>query len=263
MTILRIDPAIELDTTRGRGYSHFLLDYGDGRDTLWQVFLRESGESWWCPNRDVLHPPCWSLGVRRAECSVGSSPTDPGTEGTDEEWTSEDEITERALVLANKRESDLWEHLQSLTVTHNLECEHSRHLMTTLQELQGELTKVRGALSHWERRYDEECQHSRNLSTLLEEAQRQVKMWRDRAGVDPATGLHEPPAETPGGVPQPAAPPAAPTLAAAPLAAAGGPLQPCSAAVEPAPAPTLTAAPPANWSHSGYRWVRDPDRDQS
>lgn len=257
MTILRIDPAIELDTTRGRGYSHFLLDYGDGRDTLWQVFLRESGESWWCPNRDVLHPPCWSLGVRRAECSVGSSPTDPGTEGTDEEWTSEDEITERALVLAAKRESDLWRRLS----------DEQANSAGTWEQLQN-LT----------RSYDEECQHSKNLSTLLEEAQRQVKVWRDRAGVNPATGLHEPPYETPGGVPQPAAPPAAPTLAAAPLAAAGGPLQPCSAAVEPAPAPTLTAAPPSlswwtepgaagyvKWSHSGYRWVRDPelDRDHS
>jgi len=62
--IIRIDPPIPLTTPRGPAYAHFLIDYGTEHDLLWQVFVKETGESWCIPNRDVRLDANWSLGVR-------------------------------------------------------------------------------------------------------------------------------------------------------------------------------------------------------
>lgn len=74
MTVTRLDPPIPLDTSRGPGFAHFLIDYGTEYDLLWQVFLKASGESWCISNRDVRLDRNWSMGIRMDSQSRSSAP---------------------------------------------------------------------------------------------------------------------------------------------------------------------------------------------
>ena len=51
--ILRLDPPIALETSRGPGWAHFLVDYSQEHNLFWIVFLDESGECWTFQNTDV------------------------------------------------------------------------------------------------------------------------------------------------------------------------------------------------------------------
>lgn len=51
--MLRLDPPIPLETPRGRGYAHVLLDYSQEHHLMWVVFLDESGECWTFENPEV------------------------------------------------------------------------------------------------------------------------------------------------------------------------------------------------------------------
>lgn len=51
--IIRIDPPIPLDTSRGSGLAHFLIDYGVEEDLVWVVFQDKTGECWSYRNRDI------------------------------------------------------------------------------------------------------------------------------------------------------------------------------------------------------------------
>lgn len=51
--ICRIDPPIPLNTSRGSGLAHFLIDYGAEHHLLWVVFLDSDGSCWTLPNTDI------------------------------------------------------------------------------------------------------------------------------------------------------------------------------------------------------------------
>lgn len=53
MTVLRIDPPLWLDTPRGGGLAHFLIDYGIEADLVWVCFQSDTGECWSYRNPDV------------------------------------------------------------------------------------------------------------------------------------------------------------------------------------------------------------------
>lgn len=44
--ITHINPAIPVETPKGPGLAHFLIDYGPEHHLHWVVFLDESGECW-------------------------------------------------------------------------------------------------------------------------------------------------------------------------------------------------------------------------
>jgi hypothetical protein len=44
--IIQLNPIIPVETPRGRGNAHFLIDYGEEQHLCWVVFLDESGECW-------------------------------------------------------------------------------------------------------------------------------------------------------------------------------------------------------------------------
>lgn len=50
--ILQLNPPIPLETDKGPGIAHFLVDPGIESDAQWVVFLA-SGEIWWVPNTKV------------------------------------------------------------------------------------------------------------------------------------------------------------------------------------------------------------------
>lgn len=51
--ILQLDPPICLHTKKGKGFAHFLIDYGIETDLYWVVFLNETGECWTFSNTEI------------------------------------------------------------------------------------------------------------------------------------------------------------------------------------------------------------------
>jgi hypothetical protein len=51
--ITRINPPIPLDTIRGKGYAHLLIDYSQEHNLIWVVFIDETGECWNFENKEV------------------------------------------------------------------------------------------------------------------------------------------------------------------------------------------------------------------
>ena len=52
-TVTRLDPPIPLETTKGKGVAHFLIDYGFEHDLIWVVFLNDNGQCWSFKNQDI------------------------------------------------------------------------------------------------------------------------------------------------------------------------------------------------------------------
>lgn len=51
--ILQLDPPLPLDTPKGKGWAHLVIDCGLEADLLWVVFLDSNGECWTWPNPKV------------------------------------------------------------------------------------------------------------------------------------------------------------------------------------------------------------------
>lgn len=51
--MLQLDPPLPLNTPKGEGMAHVLIDYGPESDLYWTVFLTDTGEIWTFSNRDV------------------------------------------------------------------------------------------------------------------------------------------------------------------------------------------------------------------
>lgn len=65
--ILQLKPTIWLDTPKGIGLAHFLIDYGEEHDLLWVVFDDKTGEVWTWPNPRVRAIKNISLDAPRSE----------------------------------------------------------------------------------------------------------------------------------------------------------------------------------------------------
>ena len=77
--LLQLNPPIWLDTPKGRGLAHLVIDYGPDHDLLWTVFLKETGESWTFPNREIRYDrnatlgfgvPAWSRAAGEQHVSI-------------------------------------------------------------------------------------------------------------------------------------------------------------------------------------------------
>jgi len=44
--ILQLNPTIPMDTPKGKGYAHFLIDYSQEHDLFWVVFINDTKECW-------------------------------------------------------------------------------------------------------------------------------------------------------------------------------------------------------------------------
>lgn len=58
----QLNPAIPMDTPKGRGLAIAVTDYGLEHSLLWVVAIDETREIWCVPNRDVRMQANWSAG---------------------------------------------------------------------------------------------------------------------------------------------------------------------------------------------------------
>jgi hypothetical protein len=60
--IHQLNPTLPLETPKGKGFAHFLIDYSQEHDLLWVVFLNENGECWTFKNSEIRIQKNFSIG---------------------------------------------------------------------------------------------------------------------------------------------------------------------------------------------------------
>jgi hypothetical protein len=51
--MLQLNPPLPMNTPKGEGFAHILIDYGPESDLYWTVIITQSGEIWTFSNREV------------------------------------------------------------------------------------------------------------------------------------------------------------------------------------------------------------------
>lgn len=77
--ITQLNPPLPLETPKGAGLAHFLIDYGPEADLVWVVFMDKDGACWSVPNPEVRMSLNWTMGRRKptAELPADIDPSRP------------------------------------------------------------------------------------------------------------------------------------------------------------------------------------------
>jgi hypothetical protein len=75
--ITQLNPPLPLDTPKGPGLAHFVIDYGPEANLLWVVFMDKDGACWTVPNPDVRMHFNWSMGRRKPAPVDADTPLAP------------------------------------------------------------------------------------------------------------------------------------------------------------------------------------------
>jgi len=73
--ILQLDPPLPMETSRGPGLAHFMIDYGPESHLMWVVFMDADGACWTVPNPEVRMQANWSMQRRPNGKPVSVHPT--------------------------------------------------------------------------------------------------------------------------------------------------------------------------------------------
>lgn len=65
--MLQLNPPLPMQTPKGEGLAHILIDYGPESDLYWTVFITGTGEIWTFSNREVRASKNITLGRTQAE----------------------------------------------------------------------------------------------------------------------------------------------------------------------------------------------------
>lgn len=77
--LTQLNPPLPMETPKGTGWAHFVIDYGPEADLLWVVFMDADGACWTVPNPEIRLARNWTLGRRpedyaEPQTSDGRSP---------------------------------------------------------------------------------------------------------------------------------------------------------------------------------------------
>jgi hypothetical protein len=67
MSLTQLNPPLPMETSKGSGLAHFIIDYGPESELLWVVFMDCDGACWTVPNPEVRISLNWTLGRRKSE----------------------------------------------------------------------------------------------------------------------------------------------------------------------------------------------------
>ena len=63
--ITQLHPPLPLETPKGAGLAHFVIDYGPEADLVWVVFMDRDGACWSVPNPEIRMSLNWTMGRRK------------------------------------------------------------------------------------------------------------------------------------------------------------------------------------------------------
>ncbi len=64
MQIIQLDPPLHMQTPKGPGIAHFMINYGPEADLMWVVFMDADGASWTVANPEIRLTYNWTMGRR-------------------------------------------------------------------------------------------------------------------------------------------------------------------------------------------------------
>jgi hypothetical protein len=70
----RIEPPMEFDTPKGRALAFWMIDYTQTQDVIYGCIIKATGQIWWFRNKDVLHVPDLTNGIRLADLEIPCGP---------------------------------------------------------------------------------------------------------------------------------------------------------------------------------------------
>ncbi len=71
--LTQLHPPLPMNTPKGSGYAHFVIDYGPESSLLWVVFMDSDGACWSVPNEEIRMTQNWSIGRRPMQASERST----------------------------------------------------------------------------------------------------------------------------------------------------------------------------------------------
>lgn len=77
MTMIQLNPPIPLDTSKGKGFAHVLIDYGQEHNLIWVVFIDDTHECWCIPNPEIRIQKNWSYNRRELGTKIKDGPSSP------------------------------------------------------------------------------------------------------------------------------------------------------------------------------------------
>lgn len=60
--MLQLNPPLPLETPKGKGWAHLVIDYGPESDLIWVVFIDETCECWSFRNSEIKIQPNITIG---------------------------------------------------------------------------------------------------------------------------------------------------------------------------------------------------------
>jgi len=73
----QLNPPLPMNTPKGEGFAHFLIDYGPESDLYWTVFITATGEIWTFANREVRASKNITLGRTSPTVPRAAAPAVP------------------------------------------------------------------------------------------------------------------------------------------------------------------------------------------
>lgn len=74
--LTQLNPPLHMETPKGRGLAHFVIDYGPESDLLWVIFMDADGACWTVPNPEIRLTYNWSMGRRKPQPASGEAQAD-------------------------------------------------------------------------------------------------------------------------------------------------------------------------------------------
>ena len=62
--MIQLNPPLPMETPKGKGYAHFLMDYSQEHHLMWVVFIDSTGECWTFQNPEVRLQTNYTMGRR-------------------------------------------------------------------------------------------------------------------------------------------------------------------------------------------------------
>ncbi|MEP7184782.1 MAG: hypothetical protein ABI767_02995 [Rhodanobacter sp.] len=79
--MIQLNPPIPMNTPKGEGFAHLMLDYGPESDLYWVVMITSTGEIWTYANRYVRGSKNITLGRTNPTLPLSPAAVPPGELG--------------------------------------------------------------------------------------------------------------------------------------------------------------------------------------